>query len=69
MTIEINEMKAIGKSLFLAVIIGTSGTVSAFETSTHAAMTAAAAGKSRLGLSPTSSALIGTLGLRDYNFE
>ena len=67
MTTEINVMKAIWKFV-LVVIIGSSETVAAFDTSTHAAMTAAAAGKSRLGISPTFSAQIRVLGLRDYNF-
>ena len=57
MTTEINVMKAIWK-IVLVVIIGASETVAAFDTSTHSAMTAAAAGKSRLGISPTFSTQI-----------
>ena len=50
------------------MIFAISGNAAAFETSTHAAMTAAAAGMFHLGISPTSSPLIGTLGLLDYDF-
>ena len=67
MTTEINVMKAIWK-IVLVVIIGSSETVAAFDTSTHSAMTAAAAGKSRLGISPTISVQAQSLGLRDYDF-
>ncbi len=41
---------------------------SAFDTRTHAAMTAAAASKSRLGLSPSLRPLLSSLGLFDYDF-
>ena len=41
---------------------------SAFDTRTHGAMTAAAASKSRLGLSPAFSPLLNSLGLVDYDF-
>lgn len=51
--------------LALALIAVVSKSVAAFDTSTHAAMTAAAAGKSQLGLSPSSSPLLRSLGVRD----
>lgn len=60
-------MKTVYRFL-LAMIVGASGNVSAFDTSTHAAMAAAAAGKSRLGISPSFTTLMRVLGLRDYNY-
>ena len=56
------------KKLVATILLSIGGNVLAYDTSTHTAMTAAAAGKSRIGASPSFSAQIQTLGLRDYNF-
>ena len=56
------------KKLVATILLSIGGNVLAYDTSTHTAMTAAAAGKSRVGASPSFSVQIQTLGLRDYNF-
>ena len=64
---ELTAMKAT-KKLVATILLSIGGNVLAYDTSTHTVMTAAAAGKSRIGASPSFSAQIQTLGLRDYNF-
>lgn len=56
------------RNIGLVAAVCVAGTSMAFDTATHAAMTAAAAGKSRIGLSPTFSAQTQSLGLRDSAF-
>ena len=64
----VKTIMKIAEKIALLFCIAIAENTFAFDTSTHAAMTAAAAGKSKLGISPSSTPLLGKLGLRDNNF-
>lgn len=55
------------RTVLLALLASANLCATAFDTRTHAAMTAAAATKSKLGISPSVRPLISNLGLHDFD--